>query len=230
MRDVRCCEACDILQSGRLLSEMTLNVEQMAIDNVFRLILLAGMVLIFPPAIYWRVKSQATGERLDRRQEGVFVMITLRLCGLAAIAALIVFVVHPPTMAWSAVPLPAWLRWTGVPFGVISGILMIWSMAHLGRNLTDTVVTRRDHTLITSGPYRWVRHPFYTSAALAAVANGLVSANVFIFVSGTLAFALLVVRCRKEEEKLVERFGARYVNYARRTGRFLPRMVWPHRA
>ena len=72
--------------------------------------------------------------------------------------------------------------------------------------------------------HRWIRHPLYTSVALATVANGLVAANWFVFVTGSLAFALLVIRCRTEEANLIARFGDEYLAYAEGTGRFLPRL------
>ena len=192
-------------------------------DQTFRIALAVGMLVFMPIAVYWRVRSQATGEPLDRRQEGTFILITLRPLGFATMAGVIAFIVSPASMAWSAVPLPAWLRWAGVAIGAIAGALLTWTLSHLGENLTDTVVTRRAHTLVTTGPYAWVRHPFYASAALAIAANALVTANGFVFATGILTFALLVVRCRTEEENLVARFGDAYRAYARGTGRFVPR-------
>ena len=108
--------------------------------------------------------------------------------------------------------------------GVIAGGLLIWTLRSLGKNLTDTVVTRRAHTLVTSGPYRWVRHPFYDALALAVLANSLAAANWFLFLSGGLLFVLIIVRTRTEEEKLVARFGDAYRAYVEQTGRFLPRL------
>jgi protein-S-isoprenylcysteine O-methyltransferase Ste14 len=86
------------------------------------------------------------------------------------------------------------------------------------------VVTRKEHTLVTTGPYRWIRHPFYTSAALAILGNSLAAANWFIFSAGSLVFVLMAIRVRKEEENLIARFGDDYRNYMQRTGRFLPRL------
>jgi protein-S-isoprenylcysteine O-methyltransferase Ste14 len=123
------------------------------------------------------------------------------------------------------VPLPAWLRWTGVAVGLIGGGLLVWTLRSLGTNLTDTVVTRREHSLVTNGPYRWVRHPFYDSMALCVLANALTAANWFLFLTGGLAFVLIVVRTRKEESKLLARFGDSYQAYVDRTGRFLPRVA-----
>jgi len=195
----------------------------MSNDHTFRLILLAGFVLVVPIGVWHRLRAR-TNEKLDRRQEGLFVLIALRLTGLAGMTGFIAYLINPACMAWAAVPLPAWLRWTGVGFGLIAGLLLVWTFRSLGRNLTDTVVTRKEHTLVITGPYRWVRHPLYTSAALATLANSLAAANWFFFVAGCLMLLLLVIRTRNEEQNLIARFGDDYRNYMQRTGRFVPRL------
>ena len=195
----------------------------MSDDQLFRLILLAGFVIFMPIGIYHRLRSR-TGEKLDRRQEGIFILVALRLAGLAGMAGLIAYLIDPAYMAWAAVPLPVWLRWTGVGLALIAGSLLVWMFRTLGRNLTDTVVTRKQHTLVTTGPYRWVRHPMYASAALAIVGNSLVAANWYLFVVGCLALLLLVIRTRKEEQNLIAKFGDDYRNYMQQTGRFVPRL------
>ena len=191
-------------------------------DQLFRLIMLAGFAILLPIGIYHRLKSR-TGEKLDRRQEGWFILVTLRLCGITGMFGVFAYLINPAWLAWAAVPLPNWLRWTGAGFGIISELLFVWTLRNLGKNLTDTVVTRRHHTLITTGPYGWIRHPFYTSAALMIPASFLLAANWFFLAIGTTVFVLLAIRTRKEEENLIARFGDDYRSYMQRTGRFLPR-------
>lgn len=193
-------------------------------DQTFRLVLLLGFLLFFPVGVYFRVRSQATREKLDRRQEGLFILVALRLSGLVGMLGLFAYMINPEWMKWSSLPLPVWLRWVGVGLGALGGLLVVWTFSNLGKNLTDTVVTRKEHTLVTTGPYRWVRHPFYCAFALLWVANALAAANWFLLAVGGFAFLLLVVRTRKEEEKLVERFGDEYRRYMERTGRFFPRL------
>jgi protein-S-isoprenylcysteine O-methyltransferase Ste14 len=127
-------------------------------------------------------------------------------------------------MARSSVELPGWLRWAGVTFGAAAAVLVTWTLHTLGHNLTDTVVTRKNASLVTFGPYRWVRHPFYVSFALAVVGNTLVTANGFLGLIGVAALAAVVVRTRIEERFLIDRFGRDYVHYIERTGRFFPRL------
>jgi protein-S-isoprenylcysteine O-methyltransferase Ste14 len=127
-------------------------------------------------------------------------------------------------MAWSFLPLPAWLRWIGVGLGLLTTALLTWTLHTLGRNLTDTVVTRKVHSLVTSGPYRWVRHPFYVVYLLGMTAVAIVLANWLVLLIGIPAFVLLAIRSRKEEANLLARFGDDYRQYRERTGAFIPRL------
>ena len=131
--------------------------------------------------------------------------------------------IDPSQLKWSYLELPHRLRAMGLGLGAMAGALWIWTFRTLGPNLTDTVVTRKNHTLVTSGPYRWVRHPFYDALALFVAAVFLITANWFLLVTGVLVLALILLRTRKEEQNLVARFGDEYRAYMRRTGRFLPR-------
>ena len=102
---------------------------------------------------------------------------------------------------------------------------MYWTLSSLGKNLTDTVVTRKAATLVTNGPYRWVRHPFYVTAALLMFSVTILTANWLIGASSMLVLALLAIRTPKEEQILIDTFGDDYRQYMARTGRFVPR-IW----
>lgn len=193
-------------------------------DRVSRNALIVISCAILPVLLYYRIRSQATGESLDRWQEGLFILITLRLMALLAYGGIIAFLIDPAFMKWSSVPLPEPLRLIGVVICAVAGALWIWTFHRLGPNLTDTVVTRRAHTLVTAGPYRWVRHPFYGCVALFTSGAAVLAANWFVAVTGALCTTLLVIRTRIEEEHLLARFGPAYEAYQARTGRFLPRL------
>jgi hypothetical protein len=88
-------------------------------DDTFRMILLVGLAILVPIAAYHRVRSQLTGEKLDRRQEGLVILLTLRPLGLAMMVGLTAFIISPTSMAWSSVPIPLWMRWMGVALGIL---------------------------------------------------------------------------------------------------------------
>ncbi len=193
-------------------------------DQIFRWILILGFAVVLPVGLYHRFKAHASKDKLDRRQEGIFILLTLRPVALLGMSGMLAFVIDPAWMAWSSVGLPSWLRWIGVPLGVMAATLLIVTFRFIGTNITDTVVTRARHTLVTDGPYRFVRHPFYVATALAMAANSLVTANWFLAVTGAVGVALIAIRTRTEEQKLLERFGDEYSHYMQRTGRFIPRL------
>jgi protein-S-isoprenylcysteine O-methyltransferase Ste14 len=196
-------------------------------DHTFRIVIALWALLWLPVAIFYRVRSQASGERLDRRQEGWPMLLTLRPLGGLCLVGIVAFIAKPSSMAWSSLPLPLWLRWSGLGIGAIGATLFVTTLRSLGRNLTDTVVTRQDHQLVTTGPYRWVRHPFYDAVLLCVVTVSLFAANWFIFLTGCAVFVLQVIRSGREDQHLLDRFGEPYLAYTRQTGRFFPRMSRP---
>ena len=107
--------------------------------------------------------------------------------------------------------------------GTAGGGLLLWTFHTLGPNLTDTVVTRKTHTLVTHGPYRWVRHPSYTGSLLAFAGVGLLLSNYVSVVLITLPIlAVFLHRMRVEEAALLQGLGDPYRAYMLRTTRLIP--------
>lgn len=192
-------------------------------DSTFRLLLLVLGLVTLPVGLYHRIRAE-TGEKIDRWQEGIVILVGLRLTGLVLFVAGIAWMINPQSMAWSALAIPVWLRWCGFALAAAAGLLWCWTVHTLDKNLTDTVVTRKEHTLVVTGPYRWIRHPFYTSVFVGGLAGSLAIANWFILALGAIVCMFLIARTTIEERKLIERFGDDYRELMRRTGRFLPRL------
>jgi protein-S-isoprenylcysteine O-methyltransferase Ste14 len=193
-------------------------------ENPFRWSMIAMVVLISAVTLYFRLQAARSDEKISRRDEGIAFAITLRLAGLSLWIATFTYLLFPTATPWAKLPLPTPVRWFGVVVGFACSCLMYWTLSNLGRNLTDTVVTRREATLVTHGPYRWVRHPFYVTAALLMAATTVASANALIGLASVLVMGLLAVRTPREEARLVARFGPSYENYMATTGRFFPRL------
>jgi protein-S-isoprenylcysteine O-methyltransferase Ste14 len=125
-----------------------------------------------------------------------------------------------PTIAPAAM-----IRPTSAAFAV--GMAMRrWSEMTLGRYFTFTVMTSADQPVITSGPYRFVRHPGYTGVLLIVIGTGLVNGNWIGLAGWTLLVLLpLLYRIRVEENALLIVLGDRYRAYAARHKRLVP-LIW----
>jgi protein-S-isoprenylcysteine O-methyltransferase Ste14 len=93
----------------------------------------------------------------------------------------------------------------------------------LGRNWSGVLELYEQHELVTEGPYRFVRHPMYTSVYLKGIGILLLSAN-WIVGGGYLAAVTLMyaLRVRDEEQMMLEHFGEEYRSYMSRTARLVP--------
>ncbi|MEO8268544.1 MAG: isoprenylcysteine carboxylmethyltransferase family protein [Aureliella sp.] len=196
----------------------------MSTETYFRAAL--GLVILLTISItgFHRFKAAQSGELISRKDEGMLFAIFLRLVGLILFVVTIAYLVAPTSVHWARITIPRPLRWIGAATGLFSSILMYWTLNSLGKNLTDTVVTRTNATLVTDGPYRWVRHPFYFTTALVMVSVTLLTANWLIGLGCIVVLAMLAIRTPKEEQALVDRFGQPYLDYMARTGRFILRI------
>jgi protein-S-isoprenylcysteine O-methyltransferase Ste14 len=106
---------------------------------------------------------------------------------------------------------------------VVAGVgLACWSRYLLGRNWSSVVQIKRDHDLIDTGPYRYVRHPIYTSLLLAFVGTALKEGDVRGIFAVAIVFASFWRKLRMEERMLGEAFGPAYTAYRNRTKALIP--------
>ena len=106
------------------------------------------------------------------------------------------------------------------------GIWLLWrSHAELGRNFSPTLQIVEDHSLVTDGVFRRIRHPMYSAHLLWAIAQVLLLQN---WIAGP-AFLVVQVplylrRIPTEDRMMLEQYGDEYREYMGRTGRLFPRL------
>jgi len=192
------------------------------IDAPFRIALGVILIAVFAVRMYGHSQTLKAGKIQWR--EGKLNMTLRMLAGVVGVAALWIYLIIPEWIMWASAPLPDWLRWTGVAIAALGIALLAWVHRELGRNFAATLHEREGQTLITSGPYRRVRNPMYTSIYLLLISFFLVSANWLIGAMWLGGFTLLMLsRVATEEKLMAEKFGEQYKEWSTRTGRFLPK-------
>jgi protein-S-isoprenylcysteine O-methyltransferase Ste14 len=192
---------------------------------LFRVVLLAVLVATFSISAYFRKKAREEGGVIERKEEGIIVLVLRMVFGLPLLASLLLYLFYPQWLVWSAVALPIWLRWLFVVVAVLCVPILWWIFRSIGTNISETVLIKREHQLVTTGPYQWVRHPLYATALLLIFSFSIVAGNWFIFayfVMGLLVFRYIVIP--EEEKRLIEAFGEKYEDYQMRTGALLPKI------
>ena len=121
---------------------------------------------------------------------------------------------------------PIWIR--NAALALFAGGLAFrwWAVITLGKFFTVDVATHGDHALVSTGPFRYVRHPSYTGLLLAFLGLGVSLGNVFsLLVLMTPIVVTLSYRMRVEEEALRQSLGADYEAYCARTKRLIPGVI-----
>ena len=193
-------------------------------ENVYRILFAAAFLLNMTIVSRYRKKAQS-GETFDLTNEPPWMRYGLRGTALVLLGYMLTYVTAPSLVEWSRVELPAWPRLAGALYlFLLMPWLLHWTQRSLGRNVSTTVIIRADHELVTSGPYRWVRHPLYVLGTLLYLSLSLIAASWFLMAGLVLGLILILLRTPKEEAMLAEHFGDAYRDYERRTGRFFPKL------
>lgn len=101
--------------------------------------------------------------------------------------------------------------------------IFLWSSITMGRNWSLVARTRGDHTLVTSGPFAYARHPIYVALFLFAPALAIATGHAWMLLFAVPVYAIgTAIRVRIEERLLRDAFGAAYDEYATRVRRFMP--------
>jgi protein-S-isoprenylcysteine O-methyltransferase Ste14 len=147
----------------------------------------------------------------------------LVLCLAAAVIAAEVLGRH------GRLPWPGGLAWPAViGIGlVVAGIgLRAWSIATLGRFFQYQITIQPSHRVVTTGPYRYLRHRAYSAVTLVLAGIALVCDDVWSLVAAAaLGGTGLAVRIRAEERQLTQALGAEYEHFAAGRKRLVPD-VW----
>ena len=200
----------------------------MTTESIFRVafwILLAG---VFVMRIYFSLKVRQAGERLmpDReavQREGRGMFIIRVVMGFVLLGWLILYAINPTWMKVLSVPFPNWLRCLGFALGLASLGFWSWTQVALGKEWSPQLQLRKEHHLVTTGPYARIRHPLYTAMIGYGTSLALVTANWLFIIFAIIAAGLTFARVPKEEKMLIQKFGENYKAYMQKTGRFFPK-------
>jgi protein-S-isoprenylcysteine O-methyltransferase Ste14 len=107
---------------------------------------------------------------------------------------------------------------------IVAGVaLRAWSIITLGRFFQYQIRIQTGHSVVTGGPYRFVRHPSYTGIILAVVGYALATDDVYSLLAAlALIAAGLTVRIRAEERQLRQALGPDYDQFAAHRKRLIP--------
>ena len=197
-------------------------------DEILHLLFsMCYLIFLFERGYFQAKAMRSSGElaKYRAKKSSMFLLIVLFLIAQLWVVGTFIFIINPNFLSWLSFPLPSSLRWIGLVLTILGFIIEFSTQLYLGKNYSTLLHIREEQSLITTGPYRFVRHPMYT--ALITVGIGLVfcSANWY-FGFPFLALVLVIIfRVQNEEKVMIEKFGEDYLNYKEGTKLFIPFLI-----
>ncbi|HUB35483.1 MAG TPA: isoprenylcysteine carboxylmethyltransferase family protein [Solirubrobacteraceae bacterium] len=161
--------------------------------------------------VYWMISAAGAKQGTRARRA--------RVPGLL-IAVLVVLVLHVFKIGSFAIHDPA-VRALGACLVVVGLGLAVWARIYLGRNWGMPMTLKAEPELVTSGPYRFVRHPIYSGILLAAFGTALAVSAYWLIVVAVLG-AYFIYSAQVEERLMASSFPAAYPPYRARTKMLIP--------
>jgi protein-S-isoprenylcysteine O-methyltransferase Ste14 len=192
-------------------------------ETLLRLSFLAILTGTFGMSAFHRYRARRNKPGLSRLAESSIVRALRLLGSLPLLVILILYCFAPSSLEWAELPLPQWIRWFAVALGGTGMVALWWVFQSIGDNISETILTKSGHELVTHGPYQLIRHPLYTFGLMQIFALGLISTNILLI--GISILGVIIFRCvviPREEANLRTAFGQKYASYQANTWALIP--------
>lgn len=181
------------------------------------IILIAGFIRLYFEHAYKRVVHIKT---YHSTREVLFVWIVGACFTLPGIIYL-----FTPWLDFAAFQILPLIRTLASLVMLLNILFFGWIHFSLGNNWSPVLQIRKEQELITTGPYKFIRHPMYTCIFVHALMILLVSSNWLLGLAGLISFGVIYpFRVKTEEKMMLDTFGDQYTDYMKRTGRLLPKL------
>ena len=190
-------------------------------DDIFPVLYLVGL-LVGSFVRFWYLRKYRQDRFAIFKREGKLVGFLASLWGIAILMPL----VHLFTdwFSFANYSCHAFLGWLGTAV-FMAGLWLLWrSHADLEQNWSVTLEIKEGHSLVTSGSYRYMRHPMYSAHVLWCIGQVLLVPNWLAGLASLVVFLPLYwLRVPREEEMMLTQLGEKYRAYKGRTGQIIPR-------
>jgi len=114
------------------------------------------------------------------------------------------------------------LRVIGLAFYIVFSWVQIWSTKSLGDNFSQDIAIKKDHHLVTNGPFKFIRHPQYFSQFLMDLGGAAATLSFILAPLALIQIPFLFMRASMEDKLLEKHFGENFRSYKKKTGMIIP--------
>lgn len=114
------------------------------------------------------------------------------------------------------------IRIIGLIFYLIFSWIQIWAFKALGENYSQDIAIKKDHQLVTNGPFKVIRHPQYLSQILLDLGGAIATLSFILAPLAIIEIPFLFMRASLEDKLMEKHFGESFKSFKKRTGQIFP--------
>jgi protein-S-isoprenylcysteine O-methyltransferase Ste14 len=114
------------------------------------------------------------------------------------------------------------LRVTALLVYLIFSWFQIWSYKTLGEYYSQEIAIKKEHKIISIGPYKFIRHPQYISQIIIDIAGAVATLSYILFPLALFQIPFLILRAKEEEKLFSKYFPEEFKSYKEKSGFMFP--------
>ncbi len=114
------------------------------------------------------------------------------------------------------------LRIIGLIFYLVFSWIQIWAFKTLGENYSQDIAIKKDHQLVTTGPFKLIRHPQYLSQILLDLGGAVATLSFILAPLAIIQIPFLFMRASMEDKLMEKHFGESFKSFKKKTGQIFP--------
>jgi protein-S-isoprenylcysteine O-methyltransferase Ste14 len=114
------------------------------------------------------------------------------------------------------------IRIIGLVVYLMFSWIQIWSGKSLGENFSQDIIIKKNHTLVTNGPFKFIRHPQYFSQIFIDLGAAAATLSYIIAPIAVIQIPFIILRASLEDKLMLKHFSDEYSAYKKKSGLIIP--------
>ncbi|MCH7516526.1 MAG: isoprenylcysteine carboxylmethyltransferase family protein [Bacteroidetes bacterium] len=114
------------------------------------------------------------------------------------------------------------IRYIGLAVYLVFSWTQVWAYKTLGENYSQDILIKKNHQLVTNGPFKFIRHPQYTSQILIDLGGAASTLSFIVAPFAVIQIPFILLRASLEDKLLAKHFTDSFVSYKKKSGFVLP--------
>jgi protein-S-isoprenylcysteine O-methyltransferase Ste14 len=114
------------------------------------------------------------------------------------------------------------IRYIGLVVYIVFSWVQVWSFKILGDNYSQDIMIKKNHDLVTNGPFKIIRHPQYICQILLDLGATAATLSYIVGFLALIEIPIYIMRARLEDKLLAKYFAERFSGYKKKSGFMIP--------